>query len=327
MADDEFAKFEKEYNKIMGPSESSSKPLKDQEQAQLEEEEDFVDPREKNKEIFVTKEEDKKEQEEVEEKSEPAGDEDEYEPIPDNLVMAGKQYGFSNEEIVDLAENNPRYLERLAKAYEDVQSAKAQSVQPRQEFVQPKVEPEKKEIPKVDYLNVGDLSELDSQTKTLVDRLMTSDKQKTDMINQAMQKISDLDEHRVSAEEQEEINFSRNVDNYFDKIEDCPELGYSSTLNQNQTSLRQQLFGFAAVICETDSIKLEDALEKAVNMYKVSNHSENSAEAEVVKKINKAKTKFTARPGGQKSIKKYKDTEERVLDVMQDKINDMGIDF
>lgn len=321
--DNEMSKdLEKKYDEILGTHSSPRKPLVDQ--ITVEDEEDFVDPRET---IKLTSESNVTHEQEDGETSTESEDNEKYEDIPDNLIAAGREYGFDDEEIVDLAENNPRYLEKLARAYEDVQTAKAQRVQPKQEFVQTEAEPEEKVIPKLDYLNVGDLSELDSSTRSFIEKLVASDKQKTDMINQAMEQINSLDEYRLSAEQREEIDFSRRLDNYFDKVDGCPELGNSANLNQSQRVLRQRLYGFAAIMQETGHESLEDALGNAVAMHRGLNNSEDRAEANVIKKINKTKKKFSPRPGGQKTTKKYKDDEEKVLDRMTEVGREMGLDW
>ena len=317
--DDFPPELEKEYNRIMGIQSSGKKII---DEAYDNKEEDELDI--KDELIDDTEDETKDKEDVIEEEDKDTSeseDNDEEEDIPERLIKAGKAYDFSDEKIVELANESPDVLDALADAYEKSLKTKAASTdvgQRKQEpVVKDKADAVNHEV--LDNVEVGDISKLQPEAQEIIKALGASQNVLIDKFNLASK-------NAVSAQEKEQNDFSRFIDNHFDdKIEDCPALGKTEFLSPEQEGIRQQVYGFAAVLQQTEGGKLEDSLDRAIDVYNSLTQGEKNAEVALVRKVNKNKKRFSARPGGQKTKPKYKNSDEEAMDVMDKAGQDLGV--
>lgn len=327
--------LEAEYNKIINPD-TKGKPNRVDEAYQIPEEdleqnEDVKDPTKEVEESEV-EEPEVKEQEEVESEEEPEkeekpeaeADEGEEEDIPEDLVLAGRTAGLSDKKIIELAENHPEVLEVLAEQRKQILAASVQS-EPEPE---PKVkEPEKPE--RLGKLSLSDLKlgeDVDESTKSALQKIVERTNVIVDKHNAQSEELAGIRQQNLTAAEKQQIDYDNRVDGFFDSVEDCP-VGKSKTLTEAQLNARLEIHEIAKALSRGGGT-LEQCLEKAVKAYNgMYGSSESDAETNLRRKLNKTKKKFSPRPGGQKTAKKFRNEQEEVMDAFDSKAQELGIEF
>lgn len=255
---------------------------------------------EKDKEVEEDKE--AKDEKETEEKKE----EEEFEEIPERLVRSGKTYGWSDEKIIKMAEEDPDLLEHLADA-QDL----------RKEKRTPKGEDKGQDEAEVKYDEFKfdiDQDEVDPRFAEFVEKV-------TGEINRTRKQGAEL---QAKLERQSIGQHDRYVDKYFDgRAEDLPELGNLKTLTDDQKGLRREVYGVADALGKSRQLDIEDALDEAVKLYKV---DEKTAADKLVTKLNKRKAKFSPRPTRKQSRRKFASKEEEAEYTMGEVYKKAGIE-
>lgn len=240
---------------------------------------------------------------------------DEYEDIPDEQVDIARQLGYSDEDIVQLAERSPQVLENMVKRFE----AKSRDAAPEEVRSQGGKEPdvtpkEKVESPKPFELDGLDKlpAEMQEVLSPLVDRIRSQDAE-----------LNEIKGHNESQAQEKAAEHNRKIDTFFDGVaQDLPDVGNSDRLTEAQATNRQEIYGMAAVLQQFRGMNEEAALHEASYMWALSKYDveglEKQAEEKVREGLNKSKKRFSPRPGGQKQTKKFKNADEAALHTLKE---------
>lgn len=257
---------------------------------------DKVDPRDPS--TFPEKKDDEPEPEPDD--NEPEGsvkDTEEYEDIPDELVAAGRQAGFSDEEIIDLDATNPAVLTALVKAYKQAtgpEVKKAAQVEPK---AVADTEPKKKDEELALNLDLAGLDDELSRVAGPVQDVVTK------LIKQVADLKDDLGKTRnvVDAGEQHrQAEGIRQIDAFFDsRAKEVPELGKSGELTETETDARIYAWRIAKAMVNDSNgeLAMGEALKVGVNALR-GQTNEVKLKARIASDLNKRKKQFTARPRG-----------------------------
>jgi hypothetical protein len=261
-------------------------------------------------------------------------DEGEYEEIDSRLVVAARKRGYSDERIIELAENNPEILEDIARLVESVE------VRDREIPQQPPVEPEPVKEDKVEE-NIIDANALQDLKEAFGDEAV--DKVIAPLINKVQEQGEQLNALRGDTEEQTRqkeydylVKKYTTANTFFDGAsKDFPELGESDKLARltdgklDQTSpefqARSRIFSIAETFEQSLGISFDEALKESMNWHK-GRGGEKSLERKVIKGLNKRKKKFSPRPTNKHHQKKYANEEDKASDVMSDIYTELGIE-
>lgn len=262
-------------------------------------------------------------EEELEEKPESEDDGEEYEPIPDDQVTAARMLGLSDEQIVSLAEENPSVLERMAWNY---QRDKLEQDKRVPEKPEPKPEKPKPEL--LEHVEM-DLNDMDPDMSKVVSQMLSAHNKLIDKHNDLLKNQSRVDEISEQLESKSTEDFNRSIDRMFDDLsENLPEVGNSRAMDAENAKLRQELFGMASILQNTRGLELQDAIEEAGFMWKMSqtdlDQLEEKVTKELKKKLNKNKKRMTPRPGGKKTTKKYDSPREAAVDTLAKGMEEMS---
>ena len=198
------------------------------------------------------------------EKDEPEGSKDsdeEYEDIPDELVAAGRQAGYSDEEIIDLDKDNPAVLEALARAH------KAKGPEPEAKAKpEPKPEPDKKPDPKPESLELKfDLPGLDDELSQVAGPVQEAFNKLLSRVSQLESGLGETQDSMAGVEKGREAEMFRQVDVFFDnQAEQLPELGNSSKFDQDAVDARMYAWNIANDLMtgSQGKIELKEALQR-----------------------------------------------------------------
>ena len=263
------------------------------------------------------------EKSEDKESHEDKDEEDETEPIPQDQVDIARHLGFSDEEIVKMAESSPGRLERMVGLYS--------KPEPRQEAEQKvSVKPEIKETPKLDHLKLEDLGDLDPETAKALSEVLKSHNSLVDDRNKQSEELDTIRQEREQFSKQSTTNETSRVDNYFDSVvEDVPELGESTSLTGEQINSRKEIYGMSVVLQQSRGLSPEHALEEATYWFSMSKVNlddlKNSAEERVKEKINKNKKRMSPRPSNKISKKKEERGPKAALDVLEEGMKELFV--
>lgn len=284
---------------------------------------DKVDPRDPS--TFPEKKDDEPEPDPDDDDKEPKGSDDteEYEDIPDELVAAGRQAGFSDEEIIDLDATNPAALTALAKAYKQQATGPEARKEARTE---PKpaadAEPEKKaeELAlNLDLAGLDDeLSRVARPVQEVITKLIQEVKGLKDELGKTKNVVDDGEKHR-------QAEGIRRIDAFFDsKAKEVPVLGTSGKLTETETDARIYAWRIAKAMVNDSNgeLVMDEALKIGVNALK-GQTTEPKLKARLASDLNKRKQKFTARPRGSRrsgrdSAKSEKDRGMAAIDEVLD---------
>ena len=168
--------------------------------------------------------------------------------------------------------------------------------------------------------------------ETIVDKVILPMQQTINTLIQANQSIQGK---AVAQEHQQLVQY---LDTYFDNLKDeIPDLGLSKDEkfldNKTATSLRENVYQNALCLMQgwnsqwpSKPMQMTEALERATNMYR-GQMGEKNAQQRLVTKLNKAKTKFTARPTHRhsKQAKQYISRDEEAAGIMDEVLEETGI--
>ncbi len=251
------------------------------------------------------------------------GKEDDFSPIADSLVEAGRALDLSDDEIVKLAEEQPRVLEIIA---EKLAKASLPPVAKPDELRDDKAAAKDEALPDFDI----DEDEADEQTLKVVKYLKSVVPSLTEKIKTLETQLQTQEQDLGGVKEVAQAEAVRRVDHFFNQNADIlPTLGNTKSLTGSQKEARIACHGTAVWLQKGSDGKLSDdqALSMAVSMYR-GQISDSTNKAKIVSDLSGRKRKFMARPShGKKPLldkQKEKGTEEeRVLGVIEDKMNSM----
>lgn len=255
------------------------------------------------------------EKESGQELSEPAGAEDEKtEPIPDNLVQAGRAYGLTDETIIGLSESHPDALEAITRSYERLRAGSV--LAPEQ------APPKQPEQPKpMEHISV-DVSALDEDSGKTIKGMESTVNKLVDANNELRKELFTVKGGLQTTQQAEQLRRVSYIDGLFDKVSDFPELGKSSSLANSQKALRGEVYDMAISWQRRNGGTFEQSLDRASQSFRgLYGHSGvKTKESDVLAKLNKRKQKFTARPTGQKTTQRFASEEAKAMTAM----NEMG---
>lgn len=255
---------------------------------------DKIDPRDPS--TFPKKED---EPEPDNEDNEPEGSEEqeEYEDIPDELVAAGRQAGFSDEEIIDLDATNPAALKALAKAYKQATGPEVKKEARTEPKAAADAEPKKKTEELALKLDLAGLDDELSRVAGPIQDVVTK------LIKQVAVLEGELGKTRnvVDAGEQHrQAEGIRRIDAFFDsKAKEVPGLGTSGELTEAETDARIYAWRIAKAMVNDSNGELDmgEALKVGVDALR-GQTTEVKLKARLASDLNKHKKKFSARPRG-----------------------------
>lgn len=232
---------------------------------------------------------------------EPQGSEEvteEYEDIPDELVAAGRQAGFTDEEIIDLDVASPAVLTALAKAYKQATGPPETKKAPEEPAPDTKAKEEAEELAlELDLPGLNDeLGQVAGPVQDVVNKL----------IRQVADLRAELGKTKVTVdagERSREAEGNRQIDVFFDNVaEQVPELGTSGKLTGPQTDARIYAWRIAKAIVNDSGgeVTMTEALKVGVDALK-GQTKEVKLKARLASDLNKRKKQFTARPRGSRN--------------------------
>lgn len=247
--------------------------------------------------------------EELEQQEETTEEQDEKkEEIPDSWVVAGREAGLSDDEIVALADSTPKALEALV-------NRKVVQPQPQpQETIETQIED--KSLKHVEFTIP---QTVDGDTRKLFEQVMSVNNQLVDRLNEAQSKLDNFEDRSRQHEQAIVAAEDKAIDDFFDsQVENLPALGTNETLTDAQLAVRKEVYQLANVISGSSR---EDRLEKAIRAY---NGIHGEAEKNLARKLYKNKTRFSPRPQGRKTNMQFKSDDERAMHVLEEKLREYG---
>lgn len=221
-------------------------------------------------------------------------DEDAGEEIDETLVEAGRSLGMSDDEIINMATDNPKALEALADAVNKSDNSDASTSKEDETDDKTEVNTDKEDG---DTDEDVDLESLDPAAKKVVETLM----KKVKGLEEKVTKSNDAEK----AQQEEAIQVAINKD--FDEMTEAfPVLGSSDTMTQAQFKLRESVLDEALAINNLPSSKKAgmewpDCMKQAATnlLGKPKEGSKSKSENKSVKP-DKVKKLFTQKPTGRK---------------------------
>lgn len=246
-----------------------------------------------------------------------SSDSDDTEPIPQDQVDMARKLGFSDEEIVKIAETNPERLENMVKLYSKPEPTQRETTP----VAVAKREEPKKEVTKLEHVQMDDLDNLEPESAKVVQGILKAHNQLIDAFNKQQEKLDSVGEQTVAITEKERKDAVGKIDSFFDEAsEHVPELGKVSNLTQEQAKTRSEIYGLAVVMQQSRGISEREALEQATYLWGLSkidlSKLEVEAEERLKEKLNKQKRTMSPRPGGKKKaeqVTKGKDAAQKFL--------------
>lgn len=318
-----------EYTKIFNDGEGQYTQETDKAYQQPEygaEGEDAVDPRDPS--TFTEEDEaDNKEepkdqdtedtQEEVAQKEDTEDeDSDEFEEIPQRLIDAGKRRGYSDEKIVQLAEQNPEVLEDLAELQELLSDTGDDIPEVKASQEQSEKEPEKpKDVEKIRIET--DLLEAGEDVKNVIKKLEKGYNSMVDRVNELQSTQAQQNESLSSFSQQQADEYVRRVDSFFDQAaKDYPQLGETKNLSLENKEFRQKVHDDAVALAQNGR-KFGEALEFVLNAHK-GQESEKTVKKKIANDLERRQKKFSARPSHRKTPAKPQSAQDSALKAIEE---------
>lgn len=245
------------------------------------------------------------------------------EEIPDHLVTAGRNSGLSDDEIIQLAESQPKVLEALAKAQEQASIQARQTSQLNGATQQDGLGQSKKDADskfKKLEINFDDSDdEFSPAARKVIEQLAGQVNVLTDTIAQHDQSFGDI-------QRQQQVEGTRRIDVFFDEAaKDVPLLGSAKSLSKEQVDARLFAYRIARGAQQTmDGLSDQEALAIGVNALK-GQLTEQQVRTQIVSDLNRQKKRFTARPRGRRQVSddgKHKTAERRAMDAIDRILDD-----
>jgi len=311
--------LESKYNEIMGESRADIKDAAYEEEGKKGDE--YLEKlAEKDKQKPAEEPEETVEEEGAKESSEPAGVEDEKEPIHDNLVQAGRAYGLTDETIIDLSETHLDALEAIARSYERLRAGNV--LAPEQ------APPKQPESPKLMEKVSVDVSGFDEDTGKTIKNMESTVNKLVDANNELRKELFTVNSGLQTTQAAEQARRVSYIDGLFDKVAEFPELGKTGNLDTSHRTLRGDIYDVALRWQKRTGGTFENNLEKAAASFRgLYGHSAapEKKERDVADKLNRRKQKFTARPTGQKTTQKFADSDEKVMAALDAKGKELDL--
>jgi len=267
------------------------------------------------------------------EESEPGDDADMYEEIDPRLVAAAKRFGWSDEKIIRVAEEDETILEDLANLLDMVTATS--SGQQGQKSEEKSAE-SSDDVKGVEELKLSDeeLRKLKREYGEAPAKVIAA---LTEKLNSTIKELNEVKQnvHGVTKAEQErEIMTRLEAANraFDDAAEVFPILGKTSELlttdgkydmSHPSIKARDEIFN-VALSFERMGYSFEQAMDEALNWY-AGKEGTKQIEEQVVKKLNARKKQFTARPTRKHTERKFASEDERIYHTMGEFYEKFGI--
>lgn len=176
-----------------------------------------------------------------------------------------------------------------------------------------------KEEPVEEFKIELDSELVDPQVKAAIDKLAEG-------LNKQQKVIAQ--EKAILKAEREKV-FEERIDKCFDGfVNDLPDLGNSSALNEKNGSYRRELFEHAEVMVRRHNLSWEDAIKETVQLFK-GKDGEKAAEKKLISKLNDQKKRTLSTPTRRQdniNKRKFATEAERVRATMDEAYKKAGID-
>jgi len=248
----------------------------------------------------------------------------ETEPIPQEQVNLARRLGWSDDKIVEVAENNPEILEDM------VTLAGRQIQQPQSEQNVAPAATQKQEVKGIDKVNLdeealGKLRESygDEVVKDVISPLVAGLNTTIDQLNTLRSQVNSVEQSTQSQQAKQNFDEANAVFDslaetfsVFGKTESLPrtatgEYDVSSPAVQERAQVYEVAQAFHAA-----GRPWSDSLKQAVRWYK-GEHAEKALERKIVKDLNNRKKKFSPRPTNKKVKKAFKSREEEGVELVR----------
>jgi hypothetical protein len=245
------------------------------------------------------------------------------EEIPDHLVTAGRNSGLSDDEIIQLAESQPKVLEALAKAQEQASQRARQTSQLDGATQQDGLGQSKKDadskFKKLEIKFDDNDDEFSPAARKVIEQLAGQVNALTDTMAQHDQSFGDI-------QRQQQLEGTRRIDAFFDEVaKDVPLLGSAKSLSKEQVDARLYAYRIARGAQQTmEGLSDHEALTIGVNALK-GQLTEQQVRTQIVSDLNKQKKRFTARPKGRRQVSpdsKHMTAEQRAMDAINRILDD-----
>jgi len=227
--------------------------------------------------------------------------------IPDEQVDAAREAGFSDEQIIEFAESNPKILENLAAKF------KVQKDEPKVE--EPAPPQQVYSAPDMAILQAVDAVKLDPEKyePELIAAVDTLKQATTALFNENVQHRQMRDKELYNVQKQ-------TFDSLVDAISsELPQVGKSEKLDKSSTAVRDEIWNMARAI-QTGNTQLSDkqAFSEAISWFK-GKHGGKAVEKAVVDKLKTRSTKLMYRPKNRNITQKAPVSEEQsALDAIKE---------
>lgn len=256
----------------------------------------------------------------------PAGEGDEGDPVPDEFVEAAKGQGWTDEDIVNFAENMsdeeliaaiPDMLDTSVDAEPDKGPAKHDQIEkPPQEPDKPTDKPD----------------DLEAIKAAIRDEIRAEFKIELDDLKSKLSQVDEINEQKSQAALLDVINttFDEAAEKFeiFGKTEELPRYPAgpkkgqyvpTSPAFQAREEVYQKAQAFMAL-----GAKPKEAMEDALTWYK-GKHLERDIHRNVIKDLKKHETKLSAKRSAKETVKTYEDEDDRRADVVRELARKAGV--
>lgn len=242
------------------------------------------------------------------------------EEIDKRLVIAARARGFSDKRIVELAENSPDVLEAIADMYDATKAFPALRNPETKEDDKKVEEPKKPELGRI-KIN-ADLLDTDEGTREALSQIESNYNKLVETVENLNSQLGNQDENISSLKNQQQQQYFKQVDDYFDSMsKDYPEVGVSSNLSSDQTDFRIAVHNEAAALAQAGLYSMPEALSFALKA-----RTADKAKERLADNLKRRKKEITNRPSHRKeSIKQYDSNEEKVMDVIGQKLQEFNL--
>jgi len=249
---------------------------------------------------------------------------EETEPIPQEQVNIARRLGWSDDKIVEVAENNPEILEDM------VTLAGRQTQQPQVEQKVVPVATQKQEVKGIDKVNLdeealGKMKEAygDEVVNSVVAPLVAGLNTTIDQLNTLRSQVDGVEQ--TNAANQAKKNFEEanavfddltETFEVFGKTDELPRTADGSyDVNSPAVQVRGQLYEVAQAF-HASGKTWSDSLKEAVRWYK-GDHAEKALERKLIKDLNSRKKKFSPRPTNKKTVRAFRSREEEGVELVR----------
>jgi hypothetical protein len=245
-------------------------------------------------------------------------DDDGTEEIDERWVKAGRVANLGDDAIAELAESRPEALEALARAQE------AAAVRQKPNATQDADETDDTKDggfkPLEFKFDEDDEEEMGSKALKVIRSLEAK-------VNELGGRLQDQQEGLGNIHRQSQSEKVRQIDLHFDKLaKEIPELGKTGSLTDKQKQNRIFAFKSASNAMQVyGDLSDEDALTMGARAL-LGTKTKNQAKNDLIRDLDRNKKRFTARGHSRQRPSKRKSVEERAMEALNRKLDEIQAD-